>query len=143
MSDPREDERSRAHGRPVRRVTRPRRPRIAVKRAYEPPAATDGRRVLVDRIWPRGVSKDALRLDAWVREVAPSTRLRTWFGHDPARWDEFRRRYGAELDARPDLVARLLEACGRGRATLVFAARDADHNNAVALQAYLARRRAR
>jgi len=114
-----------------------------VKRAYEPPASTDGCRVLVDRIWPRGVSKDALRLDAWVREVAPSSRLRSWFGHDPARWDEFRRRYGAELDARPEAVARLVEACGRARATLVFGARDPDHNNAVALLEYLARGRGR
>ena len=119
------------------------RPRIAVKRAYAPPADGDGRRVLVDRIWPRGVVRTSLRLDAWVKEVAPSAGLRRWFGHEPARWAEFQRRYDAELDAQPEVVARLREACGRGQATLVYGARDTEHNNAVALRAYLARRRRR
>lgn len=113
--------------------------RIAVKRAYEPPAASDGRRVLVDGMWPRGISKDALRIDAWLRDVAPSPALRRWFGHDAARWDGFRERYFAELDGKPEAVARLRATAAEGRLTLVFAARDVVHNNAVALEEYLDR----
>lgn len=114
------------------------RPTISLKRAYEPPRRADGRRVLVDRIWPRGVSRDALRLHAWVKDVAPSTALRAWFAHDPARWNPFRRRYFRELDARPEVVKCLVDAFGHaGRVTLVFGARDIEHNNAVALKEYL------
>lgn len=113
---------------------------IKVKRAYEAPARSDGYRVLVDRVWPRGVTRDALRLDAWTKDVAPSAGLRKWFGHDPAKWDEFERRYFAELDGQPEAVAGLLEACRRGTVTLVFGARDVEHNNAVALKQYLERR---
>src|SRR3546814_18073267 len=76
---------------------------LAVKRAYDPPAKADGQRVLVDRVWPRGVTKEALRLDAWLKEAAPSTALRKWFGHDPAKWDGFRERYFRELDAQPEI----------------------------------------
>lgn len=112
-----------------------------VKRVQEAPAASDGRRVLVDRLWPRGVSKAAARLDQWLKEVAPSDELRRWFGHDPARWAAFEARYSRELDARPDAVAELLAACARGPVTLVFSARDREHNNAVALKAYLDARR--
>ncbi|GBD17493.1 hypothetical protein HRbin26_02417 [bacterium HR26] len=110
---------------------------IRVKRVYEPPSAKDGRRYLVERLWPRGLRKDALPLDGWLREVAPSDALRRWFGHDPARWEEFRRRYAAELDARPDAWHPLLEAARQGPVTLLFSARDTEHNNAVALKAYL------
>ncbi len=126
---------------PARRARR-RRPVIEVKRAYEAPAATDGRRVLVDRVWPRGVSRAALRLDAWAKDVAPSTRLRTWFAHDAAKWREFELRYTRELDARPEVVAPLVEASDRTKLTLIFGARDIAHNNAVVLKAYLERRAA-
>jgi len=111
---------------------------IHVKRAYDPPAPDDGARYLVDRIWPRGLRKDGLRLDGWLRDVAPSDALRRWFGHDPAKWDEFRRRYAAELDRRPEAWQPLLEAARRGTVTLLFGARDERHNNAVALADYLA-----
>lgn len=123
------------------RAARRRRATIAVKRVYDLPAATDGRRVLVDRVWPRGVSREAARLDAWIKDLAPSTRLRTWFAHDPAKWPEFERRYARELDARADVVADFVDAYGRAKVTLLFGARDVVHNNAVALQAYLERRR--
>ncbi|HEY9549865.1 MAG TPA: DUF488 domain-containing protein [Kiloniellaceae bacterium] len=113
---------------------------LAVKRAYDPPAKADGQRVLVDRVWPRGVTKEALRLDGWLKEAAPSTALRKWFGHDPAKWDGFRERYFRELDAQPEAVATLLERCARGRVTLVYGAKDSAHNQAVALKTYLERR---
>ncbi|WP_066729743.1 DUF488 domain-containing protein [Desulfuromonas sp. DDH964] len=112
---------------------------IAVKRAYEEPSAKDGRRILVDRIWPRGRSKEVMQLDAWLKEVAPSDELRKWFGHEPEKWPEFKRRYFAELDDHPEAVAELRGLLGRGRVTLVFGARDEAHNNAVALKEYLER----
>lgn len=110
---------------------------IRVKRAHEAPATSDGQRVLVDRMWPRGLSKDKLQLDDWVKDVAPSSELRKWFGHDPEKWAGFKERYFAELDARPEAVATLRERLDRGRLTLVFGAKDTEHNNAVALKAYL------
>jgi uncharacterized protein YeaO (DUF488 family) len=110
---------------------------IWTRRVYDEPGAQDGTRILVDRVWPRGVSKQQAQLQGWYREVAPSTALRQWFGHDPARWDGFRQRYFAELDANPDAVGRLQAAARQGRLTLVFGARDATHNNAVALREYL------
>jgi uncharacterized protein YeaO (DUF488 family) len=110
---------------------------IAVKRAYEKPSLTDGARYLVDRLWPRGAKKEALNLEAWLKDVAPSEKLRKWYGHDPKRWDEFQRRYFAELDANTTAWKPLAEAACRGKVTLVFAARDAEHCNAVALQRYL------
>jgi uncharacterized protein YeaO (DUF488 family) len=113
---------------------------IEVKRAYEPPAPGDGRRVLVDRIWPRGVARDDLRIDAWLKELAPSAGLRKWFGHDPSKWEEFKERYFRELDERPDALAQLLEIARSGRVTLVFGARETEHNNAVALREYLEQR---
>lgn len=101
-----------------------------------------GRRVLVDRIWPRGISKEELGADAWVKSVAPSDRLRKWFGHDPARWDGFRERYFKELDDNPQGLEELYNALrGVKRATLLFGAKDEEHNNAVALVEYLSRRR--
>jgi uncharacterized protein YeaO (DUF488 family) len=114
---------------------------IRLKRAYEPPAADDGRRVLVERLWPRGVTKARLRLDEWAKEVAPSPELRRWFGHAPARWPEFRRRYFAELRAHEAAWRPLLAAARRGRVTFVYAARDEARNGAVALKSFLDRRR--
>lgn len=113
---------------------------IRLKRAYEPAATTDGRRVLVERLWPRGVAKAALRLDEWAKDVAPSPELRRWFGHVPARWPEFRRRYFEELRAREEAWRPLLSAARRGRVTLVYAARDEARNGAVALKTFLERR---
>jgi uncharacterized protein YeaO (DUF488 family)/alkylated DNA nucleotide flippase Atl1 len=113
---------------------------IAVKRIYDPASRSDGTRVLVDRLWPRGIAKAKARIDAWLKEVGPSTALRTWFGHDPARWAEFQRRYHRELDATGTARA-IADLARRGPITLLFAAKDTDHNNAVALRDYLARRR--
>jgi uncharacterized protein YeaO (DUF488 family) len=110
---------------------------IQLERAYAPKHGTKGPRFLVDRVWPRGVSRDALHVDEWLRDVAPSDRLRKWFGHDPARWEEFERRYFAELDAKADALAPLVSAVRRGTVTLLFGAKDEEHNNAVALRDYL------
>ena len=112
---------------------------IGTKRVYDAPAAGDGTRILVDRIWPRGLAKDKAAVDEWLKDVAPSTALRRWFGHDPAKWQEFRRRYAAELAEQPDAVAHLRALARRGTVTLVYGARDTAHNNAVALKAYLER----
>jgi uncharacterized protein YeaO (DUF488 family) len=110
---------------------------IKVKRAYEPLAPDDGTRFLVDRLWPRGVKRETLRLNGWLRDVAPSDALRRWFDHDPARWEDFQRRYFAELDSRPQAWQSILEAARRGTVTLLYTARDSEHNNAVALKRYL------
>jgi len=110
---------------------------LKIKRAYEVPSAEDGERILVDRFWPRGMSKETLQLAVWLREIAPSGALCKWFGHDPEKWDEFRARYFEELKSRPELVRELLDRAGKGLVTLVFGARDEQHNNAVALKAYL------
>ncbi len=110
---------------------------IRTKRVYDPPARGDGRRFLVDRIWPRGMPKARLQPDGWLPDVAPSTELRKWFGHDPAKWTEFERRYRAELEAKPEAWRPLLEAAREGTVTLLFSARDDKHNNAVALKAFL------
>lgn len=118
-------------------------PRLAVKRAYEAAAPADGARVLVDRMWPRGVKKEDLRLEEWMRDLAPSAALRKWFGHEPGRWDEFRRRYFAELDARPEAWRKLLEMARKGKVTLLFGARETEYNNAQALKEYLEARRGR
>jgi uncharacterized protein YeaO (DUF488 family) len=115
---------------------------ITLKRAYDPASRTDGTRFLVERLWPRGISKATLRLDAWLKEVAPSTELRKWFGHDPDRWDEFRRRYFRELASHPAAWRPIVSAARRGRVTLVYSSHDTQHNNAVALQEFL-RKKAR
>jgi uncharacterized protein YeaO (DUF488 family) len=118
---------------------------VLLKRAYDEPASTDGFRVLVDRLWPRGKKKADLRLDAWVKEIAPSTELRKWFGHDPKRWPEFCKRYKAELKS-PTLkktIADTLQAAGKhSTITLIYAAKDTEHNEAVVLRDIF-RRRAR
>ncbi len=111
-----------------------------IKRVYDPPEASDGRRVLVDRIWPRGISKEKLADAIWLKEIAPSSELRKWFAHRPERWNEFRKRYWAELDAAPEAVAKLRALMKKGRVTLLYSARDTEHNQAVALSEYLARR---
>jgi uncharacterized protein YeaO (DUF488 family) len=116
---------------------------IGLKRAYEPAAESDGYRVLVDRVWPRGITKDALRIDAWLKDLAPSTALRKWFAHDPAKWEEFRERYVRELDQQGPAIEDLARRAVEGRVTLVFAARDGERNNAVALKGYLEERRRR
>jgi uncharacterized protein YeaO (DUF488 family) len=109
-----------------------------IKRATEPPGKDDGARILIDRLWPRGQSKEKLKLTAWVRDIAPSTELRKWFGHDPAKWEEFRKRYRAELDANPEAVAELQALLKQHpSATLLFAAHDEKHANAVVLAEYL------
>ncbi|MCC7104350.1 MAG: DUF488 domain-containing protein [Chloroflexi bacterium] len=110
---------------------------IRIKRAYDPSEPDDGARFLIDRLWPRGVRKEALRVDGWLRDVAPSAELRRWFGHDAARWPEFRSRYFAELDGRSETWQPLLDAARRGTVTLVYGARDREHNDAVALREYL------
>jgi uncharacterized protein YeaO (DUF488 family) len=110
---------------------------ITLKRAYDPVSPSDGIRFLVERLWPREVSKPRLRVDAWLKEVGPSTTLRKWFSHDPDKWDEFRWRYFRELDSHPEAWQPIVSAARRGRVTLVYSSRDAQHNNAVALQEFL------
>ena len=110
---------------------------IKVKRVYEPVDASDGRRFLVDRLWPRGISKQAARIETWLKEAGPSNDLRKWFGHDPARWTEFKRRYRGELQSKREVIAPLLEAARGGDVTLVYSARDEEHNQAVALKEFL------
>jgi uncharacterized protein YeaO (DUF488 family) len=112
---------------------------LRLKRAYETPEEADGTRVLVDRLWPRGLSKENARIDYWAKEVAPSTELRQWYHRDPSRWEEFQSRYFAELDANTEAVLELVHRIGDRPATLVFSARNA-MNNAVALKRYLAER---
>lgn len=110
---------------------------ILLKRAYEEPASDDGYRVLIDRLWPRGISKEKAAIDLWMKEVAPSSGLRKWFGHDPGKWDEFRRRYFRELDKNPDKVRQLSEISRNGMLTLVYASKERHFNNATALKEYL------
>ncbi len=107
---------------------------VRAKRVYEPISPTDGRRYLVDRLWPRGFRKERLELAAWLKELAPSPALRTWFGHDPRKYSTFRRRYRSELEARSDLIGRLVGEARSGQVTLLFAARDTDHCNATVLR---------
>ena len=110
---------------------------ITIKRAYEEPAAADGCRFLVDRLWPRGVSKAEAALDEWYKDVSPSTELRQWFNHDPARWAEFQQRYRAELDAKPEAWQPIIGAAKKGDVTLIYSAHDEEHNDAVVLCDYL------
>ncbi|YBW40841.1 DUF488 domain-containing protein [Nitrobacter sp. TKz-YC01] len=105
-----------------------------MKRAYEAPAADDGARILVDRLWPRGLRKTDAAIDLWIKDIAPSTGLRKWFGHDPARWPEFRQRYVEEIERHPEQLDELRTRARTGRITLVFAAHDEAHNSAVVLR---------
>ncbi len=110
---------------------------VRIRRIYDEPAAEDGKRILVDRLWPRGIAKDAARLDEWLKEIAPSDELRKWFGHDPARWEEFRERYRQELGTKTEFLNQLRELAGKETVTLLYAAKDEEHNNAVVLKEIL------
>lgn len=116
---------------------------IRIKRTYDPRARGDGRRILVERLWPRGMKKEDLHADAWMKEVAPSTELRQWFGHEVERWDEFQQRYKKELSANQDAWTPILDASTRGTVTLLYSAHDVEHNGALVLRDYLAKRQRR
>jgi len=111
--------------------------KIKIKRVYEPPAAQDGHRILVDRLWPRGFSKERAKIDYWARGIAPSTELRKWYGHEAAKWPEFQARYAAELEANPKGLEDLRERLGGDTVTLVFSSKEEHLNNAAALKIYL------
>lgn len=113
---------------------------IRTKRVYDEPARGDGRRILIDRLWPRGLSKDAARVDFWAKSVAPSSELRRWYQHDHAKWEEFRKRYFAELDANADGLAELHEHLGSRTVTLLFGSKEEELNNATALKQYLSKK---
>lgn len=110
---------------------------VQLKRAYESQSESDGYRVLVDRLWPRGVSKQDAKIDLWLKEIAPSNDLRKWFGHDPAKWDEFRKRYAQELDNSPEIVKQLSNLVEEQPVTLIYGAKNEQFNQAVALKEYL------
>lgn len=116
-------------------------PDIGLKRAYEPASADDGARILVDRLWPRGISKEKAALDDWMKDLAPSTELRKWFGHDPARWEEFQSRYLTELAAHGDALEQIRTLARAGRVTLIYGAKDEQHNEAVVLRDLLLSKR--
>ncbi|BCB96853.1 hypothetical protein JZK55_17750 [Dissulfurispira thermophila] len=107
---------------------------LKLKRIYDPPSKGDGKRILVDRLWPRGVKKEEARIDEWLKDIAPSDELRKWFSHDPSKWEEFKRRYKAELKDQGELIERLRAEAKRGTVTLLYAAKDKEHNNAVVLK---------
>ncbi|MFW6113619.1 MAG: DUF488 domain-containing protein [Actinomycetota bacterium] len=113
---------------------------LKLKRAYEEPSRNDGYRVLVDRLWPRGVKKEDAKLDRWLKDIAPSDELRKWYGHDVERWKEFKNRYFKELKERDELLKEIMEKAGGGTVTLVYGAKDEEHNNAAALREYLQER---
>lgn len=110
---------------------------IKIKRVYDPPAPGDGKRILIDRLWPRGLKKEEAKIDEWLRELAPSTELRKWFSHDPEKWGEFRRRFFSELRGRRGLADNIAKAARRGTVTLLFASKEERFNNAAALKEYL------
>ncbi|MCC6498889.1 MAG: DUF488 domain-containing protein [Anaerolineales bacterium] len=110
---------------------------IKTKRVYEKAETSDGTRFLVERLWPRGMKKEAVKMKAWLKEVAPSADLRNWFAHDPLKWQEFEKRYRAELKANPDAWTPILQAAKRGNVTLLYSAHDTEHNNAIALKRFL------
>jgi len=110
---------------------------IRTKRAYENPNDDDGQRILVDRLWPRGLSKEKAKIEFWPKELAPSTELRRWYGHDPEKWEEFKSRYFEELDRHPDLVKELLDRVCNGKVTFVYSSKERQLNNAVALKQYV------
>jgi uncharacterized protein YeaO (DUF488 family) len=112
---------------------------VHIKRVYEVPLKDDGTRVLVDRLWPRGLTKEKAKVDVWLKDIAPSSELREWFGHDPKKWTEFQKRYKNELDANVSIVNELKDLLSQGSVTLVYGAKDEQHNDAVALKAYLER----
>ncbi len=116
---------------------------IKIKRTYEPAEQADGKRYLVERLWPRGMKKESLKMQAWLKDVAPSPELRHWFSHDPAKWAEFQKRYRAELEAQPEAWQPLLAAAHQGDVTLLYSARDTEHNSARLLKQFLDRKLSR
>lgn len=116
---------------------------IQLKRVYEEPAPRDGKRFLVERLWPRGLRKSEVHMDSWLKEAAPSTQLRKWFSHDPPKWSEFQRKYFTELEKQPDAWEPILQAARHGAVTLLYSSHDTEHNNAVALKRYLETKLAR
>lgn len=110
---------------------------IAIKRVYELPQSSDGTRVLIDRLWPRGLTKEKAKVDLWLKDIAPTTELRKWFGHDPTKWEEFKKRYHQELEENIELVSKLKDLMKSDRVTLVYGAKDEKHNDAVVLKEYL------
>ncbi len=113
---------------------------IQLKRVYDPPVAGDGKRFLVERLWPRGMKKESLPMDGWLKDVAPGDALRKWFGHDPDKWEDFKQRYFSELENNPVTWKTLLEAARQGTITLLYSAHDQQHNNALALKLFLEKR---
>jgi uncharacterized protein YeaO (DUF488 family) len=111
--------------------------RISIKRIYDEPALNDGKRILVDRLWPRGVSKEKAKLDLWLKDIAPSTELRKWFDHDPRKWAEFRKKYHAELKNNVEVVSQLKKIAKKANVTLLYGAKDEKHNEAVVIMEYL------
>jgi uncharacterized protein YeaO (DUF488 family) len=111
--------------------------KLQIKRVYDEPSETDGKRILIDRLWPRGVSKAKAKVDLWLKAIAPSTPLRQWFGHDPGKWEEFKKRYKDELDHNREAVAQLRALMAKEKVTLVYGAKNQEHNDAVVLQEYL------
>lgn len=110
---------------------------IQIKRAYESYSPTDGKRILIDRLWPRGISKEEVKLDLWLKDIAPSTELRQWFGHDPAKWREFKKRYISEIKSNTQALSQIQTLVKKGKVTLVYGAKDEEHNDAVVLKEYL------
>ncbi len=110
---------------------------LKIQRVYDPPSAGDGKRILIDRLWPRGLRKDDAKIDAWIKEAGPGTELRKWFNHDPEKWKGFKQRFFAELDAKPDVVSEIVGLARKGTVTLLFGSKEERFNNAVALKEYL------
>lgn len=110
---------------------------VKIKRVYEEPSSQDGKRILIDRLWPRGISKEKGKIDIWMKDIAPSTELRKWFGHDPAKWEEFQKKYLDEIRQNPSAVSQLKEQVKEGNVTLVYGAKDIKHNDAVVLKEFL------
>jgi uncharacterized protein YeaO (DUF488 family) len=110
---------------------------LKIKRVYDPPSPNDGKRILIDRLWPRGLKKEDAKVDVWIKEVAPSTQLRMWYGHDPKKWVEFKRRFFSELHRRQDLVEGIVNASRKGTVTLLFGSKEERFNNAVALKEFV------
>ncbi len=110
---------------------------IKIKRVYDPPEPGDGKRILVDRLWPRGIKKENLKVDEWLKEISPSDKLRKWFSHDPKKYEEFKKRYTRELEDKSDILGRIKKEAKKGRVTLLFSAKDTEHNNATVLKELL------
>ena len=110
---------------------------VQIKRVYEEPSTSDGKRILIDRLWPRGLTKEKAKVDLWLKDIAPSTELRQWFGHDPSKWNEFKKRYHDELKKNREIILKLIEQLKTGKVTLVYGAKDEEHNDAVVLKEYL------